>query len=208
MVGEWVMHECLNNPNVEEVLIVNRRASGFSHPKLKEIVHANFMDLSPIAAQLIGYNACYFCLGVSSVGMSDEDYYRNTYELTIHFAQTMLKQNPEGVTFCYVSGASTDSTEKGRLNWACVKGKTENELLRMGFKQAFMFRPGYMQPTPGLKNALSGYKYIGWLYPVLKVIAPNSVSTLKVVGDAMINVTLRGYSKNILEVADIKAAGK
>lgn len=208
MVGEGVMHECLNNPNVEEVLIINRRPSGFSHPKLKEVVHANFMDLSPVATQLKGYNACYFCLGVSSVGMSDEDYYRNTYELTIHFAQTVLKQNPEGVTFCYVSGSGTDSTEKGRLGWARVKGKTENELLRMGFKQAFMFRPGYMQPTPGLKNALSGYKYIGWLYPVLKVIAPNSVSTLKVVGDAMINVTLRGFAKNILEVADIKAAGK
>ncbi|HLP19461.1 MAG TPA: NAD-dependent epimerase/dehydratase family protein [Chitinophagales bacterium] len=204
MVGEGVMHECLQSNDVEEVLIINRKPSGFKHPKLKEIIHANFHDLSAIEEQLKGYNACYFCLGVSSVGMSDEDYNRNTYELTIHVARTLLKHN-KGMTFCYVSGAGTDSTENGRLNWARVKGKTENELLRMGFKDAYMFRPGFMKPTPGLKNALKGYTYLGWLFPVLKVVAPGSVSTLKAVGVAMINVTLNENEKKTLEVKDIKA---
>lgn len=207
MVGEGVMHECLQSDDVEDVLIINRRPSGYTHPKLKEIIHENFFDLSAIEQQLKGYNACYFCLGVSSVGMSKDDYYKFTYELTLNFAQTVLKYNKD-MTFCYVSGSGTDSSEKSNLNWARVKGKTENEILRMGFKQAYMFRPGFMQPTPGLKNTLSSYKYMGWLFPVLKVIAPATASTLKEVGDAMINVSKKNFGKKILEVKNIKEAAR
>jgi uncharacterized protein YbjT (DUF2867 family) len=151
MVGEGVLHECLLDPQVEAVLVIGRKPCGTVHPKLKEIIHADFFDISPIANQLSGYNACYFCLGVSSVGMKEPEYYRLTYTLTLNVAQTLSKCNPD-MTFCYVSGASTDSTEKGRSMWARVKGKTENDLMKLPFKQVFAFRPGYMHPTPGLKN--------------------------------------------------------
>jgi len=205
MVGEGVLHECLLDPRVSEVLIVNRKPSGFSHPKLKEIVHDDFFDLTAIESQLAGYNACYFCLGVSSVGMKEPEYYKLTYTLTMNFAETVSRLNPD-MTFCYVSGAHTDSSEQGKSMWARVKGKTENTLMRLPFKQVFNFRPGFMKPTPGLKNTLSLYKYMGWLFPILRLLTPNMVSTLTQVGQAMINVTLKGYPKQILEVKDIKAA--
>ncbi|MGN6638785.1 MAG: NAD-dependent epimerase/dehydratase family protein, partial [Mucilaginibacter sp.] len=159
MVGEGVLHECLQHPQVDSVLIINRKPSGVSHSKLKEIIHKDFLDISAIEDQLSGYNACYFCLGVSSVGMKEPEYYRLTYTLTMNVAQTLSRLNPDMV-FCYVSGASTDSTEKGRMMWARVKGKTENDLMKLPFKEVFAFRPGYMHPTPGLKNAISFYKYI------------------------------------------------
>jgi len=205
MVGEGVLHECLHDPRVTEVLIVNRKASGFSHPKLKEIIHSDFFDLTAIEDQFAGYNACYFCLGVSSVGMKEPEYYKLTYMLTINFAETVSRLNPD-MTFCYVSGAHTDSSEQGESMWARVKGKTENTLMKLPFKQVFNFRPGFMKPTPGLKNTLSLYKYMGWLFPILRMLTPNMVSTLAQVGQAMINVTLNGYPKQILEVKDIKAA--
>jgi uncharacterized protein YbjT (DUF2867 family) len=204
MVGEGVLHEALNHPDVERVLVINRKPSGVSNPKLTEIIHANFLDLSPIKEQLKPYNACYFCLGVSSVGMNEKEYTRMTYDLTMHMAETLVALNPD-MTFCYVSGAGTDSTEQGRSMWARVKGKTENRLLNLGFKAAYMFRPGYMHPTPGLKNTLSYYRYLGWLYPVVRALFPNFVSTLAELGQAMINVTEKGYSKPILEVKDIIA---
>jgi len=207
MVGEGVLHECLIDPQVTEVLIVNRKPSGFSHPKLKEIVHANFFDLTAIESRLAGYNACYFCLGVSSVGMKEPEYYKLTYTLTMNFAETVSRLNPD-MTFCYVSGASTDSTEQGKSMWARVKGKTENALMRLPFKRAFNFRPGFMKPTKGLKNTLSLYKYLGWLFPILRILTPNIVSTLAQVGRAMINVTKFGYPKQVLEVKDIKAAAQ
>jgi uncharacterized protein YbjT (DUF2867 family) len=205
MVGEGVMHECLLDPRVEEVLIVGRRASGFTHPKLKELIVPDMFDLTAIESQLSGYDACYFCLGVSSIGMSEKDYRHITYDLTLNFAKTLVSRNP-GMTFCYVSGKSTDSSEQGKLMWARVKGKTENDLMKLPFKQVFAFRPGFMQPTPGLKNTLKGYKYIGWLYPILKLVYASGVSTLKAVGQAMINVTLHGYPNPVMEVADIKKA--
>ena len=205
MVGEGVLHEFLQDPRVTEVLIVNRKASGFSHPKLKEIIHGDFFDLTAIEDQLAGYNACYFCLGVSSVGMKEPEYYKLTYMLTINFAETVSRLNPD-MTFCYVSGAHTDSSEQGKSMWARVKGKTENTLMKLPFKQVFNFRPGFMKPTPGLKNTLSLYKYMGWLFPILRMLTPNMVSTLAQVGQAMINVTLNGYPKQVLEVKDIKAA--
>ncbi|MGN6646832.1 MAG: NAD-dependent epimerase/dehydratase family protein [Cytophaga sp.] len=207
MVGEGVMHECLQHPDVEEVLIINRKPSGHKHPKLKEIVHTNFFDITPIQDQLIGYNACYFCLGVSSIGMNEADYTKMTYTLTMHVAETLSRLNKD-MTFCYVSGASTDSTEKGKLMWARVKGKTENDLTKLPFKDVYNFRPGYMQPTPGLKNTLKPYKYIAWMYPFFKVVFKNNVSTLKEVGMAMINATIFGFNKQILEVPDIKVLAK
>ncbi len=207
MVGEGVLHECLNSADVEQVLIINRKPSGINHLKLKEIIHSNFFDFSSIESQLTGYNACYFCLGVSSVGMKEQQYTQMTYELTINVATTLSRLNT-GMTFCYVSGAATDSTEKGKSMWARVKGKTENDLMKLPFKKAYMFRPGYMHPTPGLKNTLKYYKYLSWLYPILKPFMSKYMSTLAELGQAMINVTLKGYDKNILEVLDIVKVAK
>jgi hypothetical protein len=207
MVGEGVLIECLQHPQVESVLVINRKPCGVSHPKLKEIIHKDFFDLSAIEDQLSGYNACYFCLGVSSVGMKEPEYYKLTYTLTLNVAETLSKHNPD-MTFCYVSGAGTDSTEKGRQMWARVKGKTENDLAKLSFKQEFNFRPGLMKATEGQKNLIPLYKYLSWLYPVLHFIFPNSSCDLAEVGQAMINVTLHGFEKQILEVKDIVAAAK
>jgi uncharacterized protein YbjT (DUF2867 family) len=207
MVGEGVLLECLNSPHVEQVLIINRRPSGYTHPKLKEILHSNFWDITPIQHQLTGYNACFFCLGVSSAGMNEKDYYHNTYELTLHFAQTLIKQSKD-LTFCYVSGAGTDSTEKGRLMWARVKGKTENDIMALGFKDSYAFRPGLMQATPGQKHLLPYYKYFAWLAPVLVSAFPKWASTLAQVGQGMIAAAAKGSPKKVLEVKDIVALGQ
>lgn len=207
MVGEGVLHECLLHPDVESVLIINRKPSGIISPKLKEIVHQDFFDLSPIREQLKGYNACFFCLGVSSVGMKESEYYRLTYTLTMNFAIELGQANSDMI-LSYISGASTDSTEKGKLMWARVKGKTENDLQKLPFKRVYLFRPGFLKATPGQKNTLKLYKYIGWLYPVIKALFPNSGSTLKELGLAMINASTKGYDKNILEVKDIISVAK
>ena len=207
MVGEGVLHECLNHAAVEKVLVINRRACGVSHPKLSEIIHDNFYDLVPVAGKLSGYDACFFCLGVSSIGMKESDYNKVTYVLTMHVAETLLKQNPQMI-FTYVSGAATDSTETGRSMWARVKGKTENHLLRLPFRAAYMFRPGYIHPTQGLKNVLNLYLVFGWLYPLWKILFPKYVCTLREIGLAMINCAVKGYGKSILEVKDIIAAAK
>ncbi len=207
MVGEGVMNACLNHPDITKVLIIGRRPYGMQHPKLVELVHANLYDLTPIAAQLSGYDACYFCLGTTSVGKDEAEFTKTTHDLTISFAKTLVNVNPN-MTFTYISGVGTDSTEKGKTMWARVKGKTENDLLKMGFKQAFMFRPGYLHPTIGLKNTLSYYKYITWIFPIVKTLAPNYASTLNDLGLAMINVTKGGYSKPIIEVKDINALAK
>lgn len=204
MVGEGVLHECLLHPEVTSVLVVNRRPCGMEHAKLTEIIHKDFMDFSPIADRLSGYNACYFCMGVSSVGMDAEDYRRLTYDLTLHVANTLAERNPE-MTFCYVSGAGTDSSEQGRSRWARVKGKTENDLLKLPFKAAYMFRPGYIQPTKGLKNAYKVYSVMAPLYPLWKLLFPKFVVTLQEIGLAMINATLQGYEKPVLECRDISA---
>jgi hypothetical protein len=206
MVGEGVLHVCLNHPDVEHVLIVNRKPSGFNYPKLKEIIHSDFFDLSAIESQFANYDACFFCLGVSSVGMKEEDYFKLTYTLTTNFARALAKQNPN-LTFCYISGANTDSTEKGKSMWARIKGKTENELTRI-FKHAYNFRPSVMIPMEGMKNTLSLYKYLGWLIPVIRLLAPKSICNLEEVGTAMINAVAKGYEKQILEVTDIVALSK
>ena len=207
MVGEGVMHECLLHPLVESVVVINRKPGGVVHEKLKEIIHADFFDISSIADQLKGYDACFFCAGVTSVGKSEEEYYKLTYTLTLNFAKVLVEANPDMI-FEYVSGGSTDSTEKGKVMWARVKGKTENDLAKLPFKKVYNFRPGYMHPTSGLKNVNKYYKWITWLYPIVKAIAPNYVSTLKDMGLAMINAALYGYDKQILEVKDINALAR
>ena len=207
MVGEGVLNECLQDPSVSTVLVINRRPCGVSHPKLKEIIHADFYDFSPIKSQLSGYNACFFCLGTSSVGMNEADYTKVTYTLTIGFADILSQLNPD-MTFCYISGGSTDSTEKGKLMWARVKGKTENDLMKLPFKRVYNFRPGYMHPTPGMKNTLKYYKYITWMYPFLRFAFSGTVSTLAELGLAMIHSVTRGYDKQILEVKDIVTLAK
>ena len=208
MVGEGVLLECLQNPVVEQVLSISRRPSGHQHPKLRELVHEDFHNLAPIADQLRGYNACFFCLGVSSVGMQEPEYRRLTYDLTLHFARTLLTHNGPDLTFCYVSGAGTDDTLRSRQMWARVKGETENELRQLGFRQAFMFRPGFLRATPGQRHVLPYYKYFGWLYPVVRGLAPKFASTLAELGQAMLHVAQRGYAKPVLEVPDIVAAAK
>lgn len=207
MVGEGVLHEALNDSSVESVLVINRKPCGVSHPKLKEIIHQNFLDFSKIESQLTTYNACFFCLGVSSVGMKEPEYTRMTYDLTLHVASTLVRLNPD-MTFCYVSGAGTDSSAKGRTMWARVKGKTENDLLRLPFKKAFMFRPGIIEPTKGLKNTLKFYTYLGWMLPLIRLVSPGFISTLRDIGIAMIKSVTKGYPKSVLEVKDIKILAK
>jgi uncharacterized protein YbjT (DUF2867 family) len=202
MVGEGVLHECLMHPEVHKVLVLGRRHCGVHHPRLEEIILPALNDLSSIKEKLGGFNACFFCAGVSSVGKKEEAYKALTHTLTLQVASTLVEINRDMV-FCYISGASTDSTEKGRVMWARVKGKTENDLLKLPFKKTYLFRPGYMQPTRGLKNTLRFYKYFSWMYPFLRATMPKSVCTLGELGKAMINAVLTGYDKNILEVEDI-----
>jgi uncharacterized protein YbjT (DUF2867 family) len=203
MVGEGVLLECLADPRVARVLVINRKASGVVHPKLVEIVHADFLDLGPVEAQLAGYDACFFCLGVSSVGMSEADYTRVTRDLTLNVGRTLARLNPQ-MTFCYVTGVGTDSSERGKTMWARVKGATENELLRL-FPRGVMFRPGMMRATPGQKNLKSWYRLIAWIYPIGRALWPSAFCTLREVGQAMINAAVVGSPKRVLEVPDIVA---
>lgn len=206
MIGEGVLHQCLIHPEVNAVMVINRRPCGVSHKKLKEIILKDFQDFATIKDQLGDYNACFFCMGVSSVGMSEADYRKITYDLTLQIAHILLETTKE-MTFTYVSGAGTDSSEKGRSMWARVKGKTENDLMKLPFKAAYMFRPGYIHPMPGMKNTLKAYKYLGFLYPVFKLLFPKYVCKLSDIGTAMIRVCKDGYSKKVLECKDITFLG-
>ena len=202
MVGEGVLHEALKHPDVESVLVISRKPCKVAHPKLTELLHDDFFDYSKIEERLKGYNACYFCLGVSSVGMSEQSYRRVSYDLTMEAAKALSRLNPD-MTFCYVSGAGTDSIEKGGIMWARVKGKTENDLMKLPFKAVYLFRPGFIKPTKGLKNAHSISKIVGLLYPFWKVLVPRYVCTLEDVGLVMIRAAAKGYPKQILENGDI-----
>lgn len=207
MVGEGVLHECLQYSNVDSVLVINRKPCGYTHPKLKEIIHADFFDLSPIEDQLTGYNACFFCLGVSSLGMKEPEYYRLTYTLTLQAGTVLSKLNPQ-MTFCYISGAGTDSTEKGRSMWARVKGKTENDLMKLPFRKVFAVRPGFIKPIKGLSKTHSFYKYINWMFPVGRALFPSGFCTLQELAKAMSNLASNGYEKKVIEGKDIiKLAG-
>jgi uncharacterized protein YbjT (DUF2867 family) len=207
MVGEGVMHECLIHPDVEAVLVINRKTCNVQHPKLIEIIHPNFFDFSSIKDQLKNYNACFFCLGTTSVGKNEEEYTGITFNITKALADTLVKVNPD-MTFTYVSGAGTDSTERGKSMWARVKGRTENYILQLGFKKAYMFRPALILPTKGLRNTLTLYKVFAPLTPLVKLLFPKYVSTLREVGLAMINAAIKGYEKKVLEVGDIKTLAK
>jgi uncharacterized protein YbjT (DUF2867 family) len=209
MVGQGVLRECLLDPEVAGVLVITRSATGVRDAKVREIVHRDFFDFSPIAEQLAGYDACLFCLGVSSAGMKEAEYRRLTYDMTIAAARAVVERNP-GMTFIYVSGAGTDSTERGRSMWARVKGQTENELLRMPFKAAYMFRPGYIQPMHGIRSKTGWYRamyaVVTPLYPLLQRLFPAQVTTTEQLGRAMVAVAKRGAPKRILETIDISTA--
>jgi uncharacterized protein YbjT (DUF2867 family) len=202
MVGEGVLHEALKHPDVESILVISRRSCTVKHHKLKELLHTDFFDYSTIGEHLRGFNACFFCLGVSSVGMNEQDYSRITYDLTMQAARTLSGFNPD-MTFCYISGTGTDSAEKSRNMWARVKGKTENYLTRLPFKAVYLFRPGLMKPTKGQKNVKPLFKVLGLFYPLWKVLSPKNVCTLEEVGLAMIQAAQTGYTKQILENKDI-----
>lgn len=200
MVGEGVLFECLENPAVKEVLIINRRHYDLQHPKLKELIVGDFTKLEGFESQLSGYDACFYCAGISSVGMSEEKYNHITYETTMAFAQQLVKWNPDMV-FNFVSGGHTDSTEQGKIMWARVKGKTENALMKLPFKAQYNFRPGFMKPFKQQKNVKAIFKPVIWIFPIL---LPKLSLTLKQVGQAMINAVQKGYPKQVLEIADIK----
>lgn len=208
MVGKGVLIECLAHPEVESVLVINRESIGITHPKIKEIIHKDFFNLTPITDQLKGYNACFFCLGVSSMGLNESEYHKYTYDLTIHFAETIAKHNPE-MTFNYVSGAGTDSTEKGKVMWARVKGKTENKLTTL-FNNVYLFRPGAILPEKGVKSKVKTYNL---LYAITKPFFPlmrkmKSITTSSRLGIAMIKSVLKGYDKKHLENKDINTLAK
>jgi uncharacterized protein YbjT (DUF2867 family) len=206
MIGKGVLFECLDNHSVGEVLVIGRNPSGISHPKLKELIHKDFTNYEAIETQLKGYDACFFCLGISAAGLNEKQYKTITYDYTMALAKTLFGINPK-ITFNYVSGVGTDSSEKGRMMWARVKGKTENDLLKMGFKQAFMFRPGMIIPLRGIKSRTKSYQfmydYFMWLVKLVKTISPNSVVTTTQIGKAMINSLKIEYPKNVLEPKDI-----
>jgi uncharacterized protein YbjT (DUF2867 family) len=206
MVGQGVLRECLLDASVESLLVVGRSPTGQRNPKLREILHTDFMDFSAIESELAGFDACFFCLGVSSIGMDEERYRHLTYDITLAAATVLAKLNP-GMVFIYVTGRGTDSTEQGRLMWARVKGKTENDLLKLPFKAAYMFRPAGIQPLHGIRSKTAWYQAIyvvaAPILTLLKRVAPKYVTTTEQVGRAMIKVARDGYSKPVLESEDI-----
>jgi len=206
MIGKGVLLECLDHEIVSEVLVIGRNSLNIEHPKLKELIHKDFTNFYDVRDQLTGYDACYFCLGISAAGLNEEQYKNITYNFTLALANTLIDINSD-MTFIYVSGEGTDSTEKGRMMWARVKGKTENDLLNLGFKQAFMFRPGFIIPLRGIKSRTKIYQfmydYFMWLVKGIKAISPNSVVNTTQIGLAMIHAMLKGYNKNVLKPKDI-----
>jgi uncharacterized protein YbjT (DUF2867 family) len=209
MVGQGVLRECLLDPDVHQILSIVRTPPGQEHAKLRELVHTDFFDYSAIESQLTGYDACFFSLGVSSAGMDEAKYKHLTYDLTLATANILARLNPN-MTFLYVSGAGTDSTECGRIMWARVKGKTENDLLKLPFRAAYMFRPGFIQPLHGIRSKTKLYQFfytaLNPILPLLKSAFAKSITTTEELGRAMINVAKHGYPKPILEVPDIVRA--
>jgi uncharacterized protein YbjT (DUF2867 family) len=204
MVGEGVLFECLQNEKVTEVLIVSRRHYEMHHPKLRELIVSDFFKMDRFAENIKDYHACFFCAGVSSVGKQEEQFTHLTYDTTLAFARSLLSVNTN-LVFTYLSGAKTDSSEKSRMMWARVKGKTENDLAKLPFKAEYNFRPGVMLPFPDQKN---WNPIVKLLVRTIKAISPKSVLTLQEVGRAMINAATTGYSKNVLEVSDIRQLAK
>jgi len=211
MVGLGVLRECLLAPDVEQVLTVGRTATGQQHPKLRELVHADLSDYAAVDAQLAGYDACFFCLGVSSGGMSEAQYTQLTYALTLAAARTVSRLNP-GMVFTYVSGAGTDSSEQGRSMWARVKGRTENALLRLPFKGVYLFRPGLIQPLHGIRSKTPAYRWfytlLGPLVSLTRLLAPKWTLSTEIMGQAMLAAARHGAPKAVLESADIYALAR
>lgn len=209
MVGQGVLRECLLDPGVTRVVTVGRHPAGQKHPKLRELVARDLHELSPLSSQLDGCDACFFTLGTTAAGKSEAEYSRITYDLTLSIARALLPLNP-GMTFIYVSGAGTDSTERGRVMWARVKGRTENALLALGFKAAYMFRPGLIVPMHGITSRTTLYRVLytimSPLVPVIRRLFPDSVTTTERVGRAMLAVARNGYSKAFLDPVDINRA--
>lgn len=201
MVGEGVLFECLQNEKVKEILIINRKHYNLQHPKLKELLVPDFLQLQNFAAEISGYDACFFCAGISSIGMKEDKFTHITYDTTLAFATALVAVNP-AMVFTYVSGSQTDSSEKGKIMWARVKGKAENDLAKLPFKAEYNFRPGAMFPFPDQKNWKSIYKFI---VKLMKAVVPSKVISMHELGKAMINTVVIGYPRNILEIADIKA---
>jgi len=209
MVGRGVLLECLDDHRIEGVLILNRKSIGVSHPKLRELIVPDFFEIEKVKQELSGYGACYFCLGVSAFGLSEESYTKITYDLTTNFATVYLEQNPDSV-FCYVSGAGTNS--QGKFMWARVKGKTEDDLLNMKFKRAYMFRPGYIQPMRGIKSRTNWFSIIFYavfspLYLILKHFPTTATNSINM-GKAMIKVALEIPELNVLENKEINEQAK
>jgi uncharacterized protein YbjT (DUF2867 family) len=207
MVGQGVLRECLLDQDVQLVQTIGRSPTGLEHPKLREIVHRDMTSYASLDDQLSGFDACFFCLGVSSSGMKEDEYERMTYGITIAAAEALSRLNPQ-MTFIYVSGAGTDSSERGRIMWARVKGRTENALLRLPFKAAYMFRPGIIEPLHGARSKTAayriGYALMGPLLPLLRRVFPNSILTTEQIGLAMLSVAKHGAPKQILESKDIR----
>lgn len=207
MVGEGVVHETLRHPDVEAVLLLSRRPAGIVHEKLHEVIHADLNEPGAVAEQLKGYNACFFCLGVSSVGMSAEQYFAQTYTLTLNIAAVLVEQNPQ-MSFGYISGAGTDSSERGRSRWARVKGKTENDLMALPFRQVNCLRPGFIRPIRGMRHTHGFYKYIDWLFPLGRRLYPPGFCTLPELAAAMIHAVYVPTRRQVLDgKAIIRFAG-
>lgn len=210
MIGQGVLREALQADDVERVLAVVRTATGLSHPKLQELVHRDFGDFSGVEAEFGGFDACFYCLGVSAAGMSEADYRRVTYGFALAAANSLVRAN-SAMTFIYVSGAGTDSTEEGRSMWARVKGETENALLRLPFRGAYMFRPGYIRPAHGERSRTASYRTLyaatGWLFPVLRRLFPRHVTTTEELARAMLRVAREGAPRRVLENAEIVRCG-
>ena len=210
MVGQGVLKECLKDPVVTEILSIGRGSLGIPDPKFKEVLQKDFTDFSNLESQWKGYDACFFCLGVSSAGMSEQDYRRVTYDFTLAAAAPMARLNPQ-MTFIFVSGTGTDGTEKGPVMWARVKGAAENAIFKLPFKAAYMFRPGAIQPMDGITSKTKMYsvllKLFGWLFPVLRKLFPRHVTTTRILGRAMIKAAREGAPVKWLENPDINALG-
>lgn len=204
MVGEGVLLECLDNPAVEEVLVIGRKSYDLTHPKFKELILKDFSEINSHSEIVKNYDACFFCAGSSSIGENEESFTKKTYDFVVPFATSLSQINP-GMIFTYVSGSGTDSTEQGKVMWARVKGRTENALMKLPFKAVYNFRPAIMKATKGQKNVKTIYKILG---PLIAPFFPQKTLSLKQVGQAMINAVSKGYSKQILEVDDIELLAK
>lgn len=202
MVGEGVLQVCLQHPAVDKVFALNRRSVGFSHPKLTEILLPDFHQLKTVEDQLKGLDACYHCMGVSSIGADESTYKDITYTLSILLGETMSRLNPDSV-FCYLSGAGTDATETSKLSWARLKGRTENELSKMPFKGFYRYRPGFIKPLPGASHVQAFYKYVNWMFPIGKALFPDGFSTIEEIGLSMIRVTLKEEEQKTLAGKEI-----